>query len=120
MTLLDLSAADAIIQAAVPHIAPAAQLAVRWRGAPAHARAYGWLDPETRQHPTRLDTLFDLASVTKLFVVTTFLTLVEAGMVALDHPAAGVLPELTGLRPIQPYRQYAVLVKQLAADAPFS
>src|SRR5262245_54473784 len=103
MTTLDLSAAEAIIQDAVPRVAPAAQLAVRWRGALIHARAYGWLDPETRQLPTRLDTLFDLASVTKLFAVTAFMILVEAGLVTLDQPVARVLPELIGVRPVQPY-----------------
>lgn len=94
---------DALLQSAVPDTAPAAQLTIRWRGAPIFERCYGWLDPETRQHPTQPDTLFDLASVTKLFVVTALMTLVEEGRIGLDSPVATVLPELSGERPVQPY-----------------
>jgi len=83
--------------------APAAQLVVRHRGKEAFSTALGWLDPETRAHPTRPDTLFDLASVTKLFVVTAFMTLVEEDRVALDTPVSAILPEFCGLRSIQPY-----------------
>ena len=63
-----------------------------------------WLaGPETRTLPTQLDILFDLASVTKLFVVTAFMALVEDGIVDLDQAAATVLPEFRGLRSIRPY-----------------
>jgi len=107
-TLLDtltmnLSQAETIVHDALDEVFPAAQLVVRWRGDMVLERAYGWLDPDTRQHPTQPDTLFDLASVTKLFVVTTFMTLVEENRVALDQPVRTVLPEFDGLRPIQPY-----------------
>jgi CubicO group peptidase (beta-lactamase class C family) len=37
-------------------------------------------------------TLFDLASITKLFVTTTLLSLVEEGLLALDEPLATWLP----------------------------
>ena len=93
-------------QLSVPHsdrVFPAAQIEVRQRGEVLWSAAYGWLDPETRTLPTQLDTLFDLASVTKLFVVTAFMTLVEAGVVDLDQPVATVLPEFSGERPIRPY-----------------
>ncbi len=99
----DLSGPEAVLRAAIPDVAPAAQLVVRWRGRQIHAGAYGWLDPLTYQQPTQPDTLFDLASITKLFVVTTFMTLVEAGQVAIDQPVAEVLPEFTGRRKIAPY-----------------
>jgi CubicO group peptidase (beta-lactamase class C family) len=84
-------------------ICPAAQLVVRWRGEEILARADGWLVPDKERCPTRPDTLFDLASLTKLFTTTTFMTLVEAGDVALDQPVYTVLPELDEVRPIQPY-----------------
>ncbi|MBN1249050.1 MAG: beta-lactamase family protein [Anaerolineae bacterium] len=84
-------------------VAPAIQLTVRRKGRVIFSRAYGWLDPDTRQHPTTNQTLFDLASVTKLFVVTTFMALTEAGQLSLDQPVAGVLPELDEIRTIQPY-----------------
>jgi CubicO group peptidase (beta-lactamase class C family) len=79
---------------------PAAVLLVARRGRVVLHRAYGYLDPETRRRPTRPDSLFDLASVTKLFTAMAFMTLVEAGRVALDTPVARVLPEFGGARPI--------------------
>lgn len=67
------------------------------------ARAYGLLDPEAHFRPTTGDTLFDLASVTKLFTTTAFMALVEAGHVGLDDPVQTVLPEFSGERPIAAY-----------------
>lgn len=100
---MNLDNAHAILQNAAGVITPAAQLVVRWRGDVVFSEAFGWLDPETRAHPTRPDTLFDMASVSKLFTVTAFMTLVEEGRVALDTPVSAVVPEFSGLRPIQPY-----------------
>ncbi len=60
-------------------------------------RAYGWLSPEI---PAQKESLFDLASLTKLFTATAFLTLVDAGKVALDTPLQTVLPLFGGLRPV--------------------
>jgi len=99
----DLSKAEASINEALGRVFPAAQVVVRHRGEVILSRAYGWLDPETQQRPTQLDTLFDLASVTKLFAVTAFMTLVEEGQVALDQPVRWVLPEFDGARPIRAY-----------------
>lgn len=56
-----------------------------------------------RAQPTRANTLFDLASLTKLFVVATFMTLVEAGKVGLDQPVSNVIPAFSGARPVAPY-----------------
>ncbi len=100
---MDFTCLYAVLQDAIGVITPAAQLAVRWRGDVVCSEAFGWLDPETRAQPTRRDTLFDMASVSKLFTVTAFMTLVEEGRVALDTPVSAVLPEFSGLRPIQPY-----------------
>jgi serine-type D-Ala-D-Ala carboxypeptidase len=99
----DFTAAEEVLRDAVPRIAPAAQLVVRWRGEPTLIRSYGWLDPDTRAQPTRPDTLFDLASVTKLFVVTTFMTLVESRRVELDQCVCDVVAEFRGRRPVKPY-----------------
>jgi CubicO group peptidase (beta-lactamase class C family) len=103
MTVIDFSPAEAVIQAAVPDLCPAAQIVVRRQGGEVFSGTYGWLDPETRRREVSRDSRFDLASVTKLFVVTTFMTLVEEGRVALDQPVSTVLPEVSGLRPVQPY-----------------
>ncbi len=100
---MDLSNAHTILQNAVGVITPAAQLVVRSHEDVVFSEAFGWLDPETCAHPTQRDTLFDMASVSKLFTVTAFMTLVEEGCVALDTPVSAVVPEFSGLRPIQPY-----------------
>jgi CubicO group peptidase (beta-lactamase class C family) len=65
-------------------------------------RAYGYLDPETQEHPAHTECLFDLASVTKLFTATAFMRLVEDGRVGLNTPVAEVLPQFNGVRPISP------------------
>ena len=97
-----LARVETVLRSGLGTVFPAAVLLVARRGVVVLHRAYGHLDPETRQRPARTDSLFDLASITKLFTVTAFMTLVEAGRVALDTPVAGVLTELTGLRPIGP------------------
>ena len=87
----------------VPAAAPAAQLCVYHRGAPILNVARGVLDPAAGTRPVTAATRFDLASVTKLFVVTAFMRLVEQGAVTLDQPVATVLPAFIGVRPILPY-----------------
>ncbi|WP_216213677.1 serine hydrolase domain-containing protein [Amycolatopsis aidingensis] len=49
--------------------------------------------PEAEQVPMRTDTIFDLASISKLFTSIAVLQLVEEGRVELDAPAASYLPE---------------------------
>jgi CubicO group peptidase (beta-lactamase class C family) len=103
MADIDFTNAKTVLRDTVGTITPAAQLVVRWRNDVVLSEALGWLDPQTRQRPTRPDTLFDMASVSKLFTVTTLMTLVEAGHLELDQPVSTVLQEFGGLRPIQPY-----------------
>jgi CubicO group peptidase (beta-lactamase class C family) len=59
---------------------------------------WGWQDPEAK---TALEahTLFDLASVTKLFTVTAFLRQVSAGKVTIDTPLAEIVPEFAAITP---------------------
>ena len=87
----------------IPVAAPAAQLCVYHRGAPVLNVARGVLDPAAGTRPVTTETRFDLASVTKLFVVTAFMRLVEQGAVMLDQPVTTVLPAFSGVRPILPY-----------------
>ncbi len=49
--------------------------------------------PRDQWVPVRTDTLFDLASVSKLFTSIAVVQLVEEGTVGLDQPAATYLPE---------------------------
>ncbi len=94
---------DTILREAVERVAPAIQLTVHWKGERIFSQAYGWLDPDTKAQPADRETLFDLASITKLFTTTAFMTLVEEGKVGLDQPVCTVLPAFGGLRPILPY-----------------
>lgn len=100
---MNFSKADSILSQAINTVTPAAQLVIRHQGAEIHAVSMGFLDPETKTHPTRPDSLFDLASVTKLYTTAAFMTLVEAAKVTLDTPVSAILPEFSGPRPIQPY-----------------
>lgn len=101
--IMEFPRAEAILSQAVGAITPSAQLVVWHRGSVVYDVAMGFLDPETKARPINAETLFDLASVTKLFTTTAFMTLVEQGKVSVDDTVMSVLPEFTGVRPIQPY-----------------
>ncbi|GAB3807496.1 serine hydrolase domain-containing protein [Micromonospora zhanjiangensis] len=72
-------------------------------GRPVESAAVGelarWADttgtpaPAADRRPVTPDTLFDLASVTKLFTTTVLLGLADEGTVDLDEPVARRLPE---------------------------
>lgn len=100
---MDFSRADAILLQALGTITPAAQLVIWHHGTMVHEMAVGFLDPETKARPVNVETLFDLASLTKLFTTTAFMRLVEEGVVSVDDPIRSVLPEFSGIRSIQPY-----------------
>jgi serine-type D-Ala-D-Ala carboxypeptidase len=72
---------------------PALSLAIIHRGEWAMDAAWGWIDPQTQQLPVTSDTLFDLASVTKLFTTMTFLSLVSARKIDLDNPLVKIIPQ---------------------------
>ena len=93
----------AVIAAHLERTFPAAALVVDVGAEEIYARAFGFVDPETKRRPTRLDTRFDLASVSKLFTVTAFMTYVEEGRLSLDQPVWHLLPEFDDKRPIRPY-----------------
>ena len=58
-------------------------------------RAYGARSLEPVRTPMEVDTVFDLASLTKpIATATSILSLVERGLVVLDEPAAHYVPEL--------------------------
>lgn len=100
---MNFSLVNSLLAQAIPTVTPAAQLVIRLRQNVIDNISMGFLDPQTQTRPTRPDSLFDLASITKLYTTTAFMTLVEQGSVNLDTPVSVVLPEFTGLRPIQPY-----------------
>jgi len=89
---------DAAIQAHTP-LPPAIAIAAFKDGHPVLEAAWGVVDPETRSQTVSVRTLFDLASLTKLFTSTAFLSLVSAGKVALDDSLASVVPEFGTITP---------------------
>jgi CubicO group peptidase (beta-lactamase class C family) len=74
-----------------------------------YRRAAGWADREARR-PMAEDTIFRLASVTKLIVSSAAVGMVESGQIALDDPITKWLPEfrprlVTGEQPEISIRQ---------------
>ncbi len=85
----------------LPGDIPAVVVHVRQNGRFLFQQSAGYL--HNSQQPVLPDTLFDLASLTKLFTTTAFLRLAAEGKVDIDTPVVAVLPEFVGKRPIQPY-----------------
>lgn len=96
------TAVEAVVRAHLGETFPALALTVINRGDVLLNAAWGWIDPDAQTLPVQPDTLFDLASVSKLFTTTAFLSLVSAGRVALHDPLVSVIPEfgITGPRPL--------------------
>jgi uncharacterized protein YbbC (DUF1343 family)/CubicO group peptidase (beta-lactamase class C family) len=88
-------AVDAAIQSAISDGSiPGAVLIVGHDGRVIYRKAYGARALEPRREVMTLDTVFDLASLTKVIVTTTaVMQLVERGKVRLNDPVAKYLPE---------------------------
>src|SRR5579863_4589154 len=86
---------DSIIQQAIADKnIPGAVLVVGHDGNVIYRKAYGERSLEPRREPMTLDTIFDLASLTKVIATTTaVMQLVELGKVRLNDPVAKYLPE---------------------------
>ncbi|NOZ71788.1 MAG: serine hydrolase [Chloroflexi bacterium] len=84
---------DTLMQQSVGTVFPAAVLYILQQGDIRFQRAYGFLDPEHSRHPTRVDTLFDLASLTKILTAINFMILVDTGVITLDTVVKEVLPK---------------------------
>jgi serine-type D-Ala-D-Ala carboxypeptidase len=99
---MDFSNLDALLQSSLNIAFPAAQLIIYQHGKIIYERNVGYPDPESPAQPITHNTRFDLASVSQLFTVATFMRLVEEGRTRLDQPVCEVLPTFTGTRLIQP------------------
>jgi CubicO group peptidase (beta-lactamase class C family) len=97
---------DELIELSIGQTFPACQLTVLASGDAIYQKAFGYLDPDTRQTPTQLTTRFDLASLTMLFTATSLMTFVDQGLISLDQPVRDLLPEFSGIRLIaaHPFR----------------
>jgi CubicO group peptidase (beta-lactamase class C family) len=69
--------------------------------------------PESDRIATRTDTIYDLASVSKLFTSIVVMQQVEARRVDLDAPVARYLPEFSQHSAASPYDKSGVTVRQL-------
>lgn len=88
---------------------PGAVWAVGDAGGTAAGGAVGVLDPARRDEPVRSDTLYDLASLTKVIAVWPVVgTLVEAGKLQLHTPLGTFWPEVAG-RPLAPVTPHQLL-----------
>ena len=74
---------------------PSATLCVYQGGKIVHEAAYGIMNPETGEAATP-ETRYDMASLTKLFVTTAFIRLVEQGVFSLEEKVCESFPEFTG------------------------
>ncbi len=90
-----LGAVDSIIQQAIANgDIPGAVLIVGHDGKVVYRKAYGQRALEPRRETMTLDTVFDLASLTKVVATTTaVMQLVEQGKVRLNDPVAKYVPE---------------------------
>jgi uncharacterized protein YbbC (DUF1343 family)/CubicO group peptidase (beta-lactamase class C family) len=86
---------DSIIQQAIADgNIPGAVLLVGHNGAVIYRKAYGERALEPKREPMALDTIFDMASLTKVIATTTaVMQLIEQGKVRLNDPVAKYLPE---------------------------
>jgi uncharacterized protein YbbC (DUF1343 family)/CubicO group peptidase (beta-lactamase class C family) len=93
--IVRLGTVDAVINEAVEKgEVPGAVLLVGHNGQVIYRKAYGSRALEPRREPMTLDTIFDVASLTKVIVTTTaVMQLVEQGKVRLNDPVAKYLPE---------------------------
>ena len=101
--------ATALLESAQGRVFTAAVLHVRVRGEVLVENAFGMLAPSGA--PTRTDSPFDLASLTKLFAGTALLSLFDERRFALDDPIVSIMPEFAGPDP----RRKAVTFRQLLA-----
>ena len=91
----DFSAADRILNNAVDdHQIPGAVLVVGHEGRVVYRRAYGWRSLEPARESMTLDTVFDMASLTKaLMTATAVMQLYEQGKISPNEPVSKYLPE---------------------------
>ncbi|HVJ08924.1 MAG TPA: serine hydrolase [Acidisarcina sp.] len=86
---------DAIVQQAVEQgKMPGAVVLIGHHGKVVYRKAYGFRSLEPAQEPMTVDTIFDLASLTKCIATATAVTqLLESGSIKLNDPVAAYLPE---------------------------
>lgn len=87
---------DAVLRKACGEQFTAAVARIEHRGRLVFERAYGRTRDDAQGVPAYVDTRFDLASITKIFVSTLALRAVADGVLSLDEPLARWFPEWSG------------------------
>jgi uncharacterized protein YbbC (DUF1343 family)/CubicO group peptidase (beta-lactamase class C family) len=92
---LRLAVADPVVQSAIQsHEIPGAVLLVGHDGRVVYRKAYGMRSLEPTRSAMTADTIFDIASLTKVVATTTaVMQLVEQGKVRLNDPVVKYIPE---------------------------
>jgi uncharacterized protein YbbC (DUF1343 family)/CubicO group peptidase (beta-lactamase class C family) len=115
------AAIDAAVDEAISsHNVPGAVVLIGRHDRVLLRRAYGFRQVEPDRVPMTIDTLFDLASLTKpIATATSIMALVERGTVGLDEPLTRYVPECNreGRRAIT-LRHLLLHVSGLPADTP--
>lgn len=89
--------ADAVVQAGVGKAFPGGVVAVGLGGQLVQLKAFGRLSYDTDASPVQVDTLYDLASLTKVVVTTTLaMMLVDEGSLDLDARVSAFFPRFSG------------------------
>src|SRR3954467_3243145 len=92
----DFKPVDQVIEDAIAHRdIPGAVLVVYFDGKTVYHKAYGNRALEPAIEPMTEDTVFDIASLTKLFTATAVMDLVKNGKIRLNDSVARYLPEFT-------------------------
>lgn len=88
------AAVDAVVQKAVDSgQVPGAVVLIGHKGEVVYRKAFGWRALEPRREPMTLDTVFDLASLTKsIATATSVMRMVELGQVRLNDPVKKYIP----------------------------
>ena len=84
---------DQLVAGHLGSTAPAIQLVAVRDGDPVIARSWGPAASEPDHPDVTMDSVFDFASLTKLFTTTAFLALASRELVAVDDPVSSVIPE---------------------------
>ncbi len=84
-------------EAIVEHSFPCATVAIVWRGKLVALKAFGRFTYDPNSPEATANTVFDLASVTKVVATTTMaMILYQRGLLDLETPVAAVVPEFSG------------------------
>jgi CubicO group peptidase (beta-lactamase class C family) len=113
MALSDIDAALAGAEAAAPGVVAM----VSGRGGREHLSALGRRRLDNPE-PMTADTIFWVASFTKLVTTVAVLQLIEAGRLSLDTPVADVLPAFAGLPILEGFEQDGAPRLRAATDRP--